>query len=115
MQNRIFRAKESKTDKWIFGSLLIGKTNCFICWETSQNQFEVVPVKSETIGQCTGYFDIFASMIFEGDEIESGHGIKYVIVYTLDGLKAKSQFGFIRDIDSIYQPIKKRTIHDLIE
>jgi hypothetical protein len=115
MQNRIFRAKELQTDKWIYGSLLIGKKNCFICWEARQNQFEIVPVKSETVGQCTGYFDIYASLLFEGDEIESGHGIKYVILYTLEGLKAKSEFGIIWDIDLIYQPIKKRTIHDLIE
>jgi hypothetical protein len=38
-----------------------------------------------------------------------------VILYTLEGLKAKSEFGIIWDIDLIYQPIKKKTIHDLIE
>jgi len=114
MENRIFRAKEFHTGKWIYGSLLIGARDCFICWEKSLNNFETTKVNPATIGQCVNYRDVYGEILFEGDIITSFYGFEYLIVLSHRGFKVESEAGFLFDLESICQPLKMYAVHDKI-
>jgi hypothetical protein len=113
MLQRIFKARELNNGFWIYGSLVVGATTCYIAYESSQDIFELIPVKPETICQSTNLKDIYNCLIFEGDKIRSKFGRFYRVEITPYGIMARSEFGFYYTLDKICNPVVLAHIDEL--
>ena len=72
----LFRGKNEKIKKWIYGSLLeFLNGDCYICkfpdfFDVDKTDaLDMYAVNPETIGQYTGVKDMFGEKVFEGDYI----------------------------------------------
>jgi len=75
MENReiLFRGKSQLGLKpWVTGFLLIDEMdNCFIAFKPTDDNFQLIPVFEESVGQYTGFNDASGIKVFEGDLIDS--------------------------------------------
>ena len=77
MRDILFRAKESDTNQWVYGSLLRFKG----CTIFDENFGRLHPVREETVCEYTGMRDKNGIRIFEYDSVEL-FGATYTVVYS---------------------------------
>lgn len=94
MRERKFRGKDNQ-GQWHYGSLVIYNDGTFAIAENDQtwtddgyhnNEFELIKVRPETVGQYIGITDTSTppKEIYDGDIIESKNGIRHLIKYDDD-------------------------------
>ena len=73
MKEYTFRGRSPEHNCWVYGSLLQRNTGTFIETQLpdtdSPDEYVLVAVLAETVGQCTGFHDLRGNWMFEGDVV----------------------------------------------
>ncbi len=75
MREIVFRGKDLHSDRWILGDYSVVEGRICIGVERDNEQSEScaskewIPVDPETVGQFTGFTDIYGRYVFEGDVV----------------------------------------------